>query len=177
MTTLTLDYNPMCWSSTSSIGQMFNSFTIPAFASVFVKDAQNVSLTLEEQLDGALHIAQTIVRKRLFRCGIEASSRMQARLSELMNYDNWDEDDAMPTRQSMETLFDAVSQVNVPFTSLSIATGGALKATWIDGGRTITAVGRDNKQISWSKVEETADGFNTEANEGPILEFLGTFGH
>jgi hypothetical protein len=178
MTTVALNrWQPTQWLTPSSNRLFPKRFDIAALGSVFVKGAIPEQPTLIQQLDEARHNAHTIVRNKISSLGVEASSRALTRLSELINDDNWEEEDAVPTRQSMETLFDAVARADPSFTSLSIALGGALKATWIDGGRTITAVGRDGKQISWSKVEETSDSFITETDEGSIEEFLGTFGH
>lgn len=178
MTTVALSsFSTSLWSTPSNNHVLPMPFSIAAFASLFVRQRTEEQPTLTQKLDQARHNAHTIVRHRHNSLGTEASSRALTRLSELINDDNWEEEDAVPTRQSMETLFDAVARADPSFTSLSIALGGALKVTWINGSRTITAVGRDDRQISWSKVEETSDSFLTETDEGSIEEFLGTFGH
>lgn len=162
--------------STPSNRQMFKRYAIPAFASLRVRGANRTIPTLAEQLSAALHEAQTVVRNRHNKLDSESSRRALIRLSELIDEDSWDDDDTMPTRRSMETLFDAIGEVSIPFTSLSVSAGGLLKATWVDGSRTFTAVGRDDKQLSWSKIEKTSNSFKTETRQGSTLEFLSTFG-
>ena len=160
---------------THSIKQLFKPYAISALASLRVREVTRKTPTMTEQLNNALHEAQTIVRNRHNCLGDDSSRRAQTRFSELFNDENWDEGEAMPNRQSMETLFDAIAMASVPFMSLSIAAGGALKATWMHGNLIITAVAHDDKRISWSKVVETTDSFETETNEGPISEFLSAF--
>jgi hypothetical protein len=161
--------------STHSIQQMFEPYRIPAFASLRVKGATHTSPTLPERLSHALHDAQTVVRNRHNRLDFETSRRALARLSELIDEESWDDDDAVPTRESMETLFDAISEANIPFTSLSVSAGGLLKATWVENNLTITAIGREDKRVSWSMIEKTSDSFKTETKNGSILEFVSIF--
>lgn len=175
MTALAQNYSFTNFSSTPSIKRLFKKYSFSGVASLRVRDFTNNTPTMAEQLNNALHEAQTIVRNRHNGLGDDASRLAQTRLSELFNEENWDEGEAMPNRQSTETLFDAIAKVSIPFMSLSIAVGGALKAIWISGSITITAVGRNDKQIFWSKVVETSDSFETETKEGSILEFLAAF--
>lgn len=177
MIALARDYSSeIPWSTPSTNRTYFEAYAIPAFASLRVQKSTHETPTLAEHLNSALHQAQTIVRNKSNSLGAEISSRAQSRLADLINDDNWDMDDPMPKRQSMETLFDAIAALtSTPFTSLSIAAGGALKATWIVEDRTITAVGRDDKSISWSKIEETSKSFKTEAGVSLIADFLANF--
>lgn len=176
MTALAYDYSKISRSTPSTTPTSFKRYKISAVGSLRVQKSTHETPTLAEHLNSVLHQAQTIVRNKSNRLGAEISSRAQSRLAELINNDNWDMDDPMPKRQSMETLFDAIAALtSTPFTSLSIAAGGALKATWIVDDRTITAVGRDDKSISWSKIEETSRSFRTKAGVGLVADFLANF--
>lgn len=178
MTTMAIaGSSPIRW-PTPPVRDIFQScFSFPAFASLRVRNAPLDGSNQARNLDDVLHEAQTIVRNKHNILGAEASRAALVRLSDIINGENWDEGYALPTRQSVETLFNAIGSIRMQFTSLSIATGGQLKATWIDGCKTVTAVGRDDKTVAWSKVEETDDGFETETSEGPISEFLCNFGN
>lgn len=175
MTALARDYPSVRSFSTPSIKQLLGGYSIPAFATLRVRGVTQNATTTAENLNDALHEARTVIRNMRNGLNADASTRALNRLSELLDPENWDEEDAMPARSSIKAVFGAIAASGRSFTSLSIANGGLLKVTWIDRSHTITAVSRDDQRISWSKIEKTPDGFQTETGEGSVLEFCAAF--
>ncbi len=176
MTTLALRLDQNSTFLTPSYGGKLLSFKIPAFAGLWITDSQESQPTTISVLQDYLHRSQSVVRNQYSTLGQVKHKILTNRLRELLDSDNWEEDDVLPnwSEPAVSAVIAAIAKLRSANFSISFSNDGELKATWFLEAAKATATGTDEGGLSWAFVKDEGDRFVTSVNVGAVVDFVRT---
>jgi hypothetical protein len=142
-------------SATSTQGQFFGRIRTPANA--IVRNLSAPQPTIEERLSNALTQAKTVIAHGVRDLGEERARDFRARLTELLNPEDWDDDDAILQAASTQTMIKAVIATGSPALGLTLTSTGNLISTWTVDGRTVRIEALPSGQVSWAIIDKQGD--------------------
>lgn len=105
--------------------------------------------SIEARLDSARADAAVAVQNQVRYFEVGQARQLNAAIGAILNVDTWDEDDAIPTRQAVESLVRVIIALGLGLPQVTAADAG-LVGSWQVGGSTLRVEANADETVRWN---------------------------
>jgi hypothetical protein len=128
--------------------------------------------SFEEKIFDSLVSLKVAVSQYAMHLPKEERFRLFARLDELINVEDWHEDDTLPTSSSFVSFLKwIIFSENFSWSSIGVSNDGNLLVAWTTPNVTMTANFFPQDRVSWSAEVDSQSGIAHMVGIGPLQHF------